>query len=276
VAPETPSPEVRRLLTGHERRGPNWCRRPRGTPTALLIHARAGRAVLRAGAAVEYPIESGDTVLWMPDAPQHFGSPGGAEPWEIIWAHFRPDERWPDPLGWPLLDAGVARIAAPAARTRERIDRALLEMHAYAHSTLPHGIDLALNALERAVLWLDAAGPGAQRLDDRVQEAVLFIARHLDCPLTVRAIADAVHLSPSRLAHLFTEQVGTAPARFVELRRIERALALLESTSLSIGAIAEATGYSSQYYFATRFKAVVGVTPSAWRRRARTGQRAPS
>jgi len=32
--------------------------------------------------------------------------------------------------------------------------------------------------------------------------------------------------------------------------------------------IARAAGFSSQYYFASRFKALVGVSPSEWRRRA--------
>ena len=81
-------------------------------------------------------------------------------------------------------------------------------------------------------------------------------------------IADAVQLSPSRLSHLFKEQTGVTPARFVELRRIDRAKGLLESSSLSIGAIAAATGFSSQFYFANRFRAATGTSPTSWRRRA--------
>ena len=81
----------------------------------------------------------------------------------------------------------------------------------------------------------------------------------------VRDVADAVRLSPSRLSHLFTEQLGVSPARFIEHRRIERAQALLESSSLPVYAIAEATGFSSQFYFSARFKAVTGTSPSAWR-----------
>jgi transcriptional regulator GlxA family with amidase domain len=58
-----------------------------------------------------------------------------------------------------------------------------------------------------------------------------------------------------------------APARFVELRRIERAQALLATSSLPIGAIADATGFSSQFYFAARFRAPGVVSPSEFRRR---------
>jgi AraC family transcriptional regulator, arabinose operon regulatory protein len=152
---------------------------------------------------------------------------------------------------------------------RARIDTALLEADLYAHSAVARASDLALNALERALLWLDAANPGSQPLDDRVREAVLFIAANLGRPLDVRTIANAVHLSPSRLAHLFTEQPGIPPGRFLELRRMQRAKSLLESSSLPIGAVAGISGFKSQYYFASRFKALAGVSPSAWRRRAR-------
>ena len=267
---ETPSPEVRTLLTGRERRFANWCWRPRGTPTALLIHTRGGRAVLRLNDGDdEHALSPGDTVVWAPGARHDFGSRSDAEPWELVWAHFRPRGTWYDWLSWPSLSAGVAWIRAPEQRLRSRIDVALQEMDSYAHSTLHRSSDFAENSLERALLWLDAANPGPQQLDDRVREAVLFVAANLDRPLSVRTVAAAVHLSPSRLAHLFTEQLGTPPARFIEQRRVDRAQALLESSSLSIGAVADATGYSSRYHFAARFKAIAGMSPTDWRRRAR-------
>lgn len=264
---QTPTPNVADLLTGHERRGGHWCWRPRGTPTALLVHTRSGGGVLRGGGN-ERTISTGETVLWAPGAPQDFGCHRAPEPWELVWAHFRPRERWHDWLMWPMLDAGIAHIPAPPATQRVRIDDALLEMDRHARSGLRHAADLALNALERAVLWLDSTTPSPQQLDHRVEEAIRFIVGHLDGPISVRAVADAVHLSPSRLTHLFRQQAGTPPARFIELRRIQRAQTLLESSSLPIGAVARATGFSSQFYFSTRFKAVTGTTPSGWRRRA--------
>jgi len=264
----TPYPSVIDLLTGHERREASWCWRPRGTPTALLVHTLDGHGVLRVADGGEHRISAGDTLVWVAGAEHDFGCPHGADPWEIVWAHFRPREHWHDLLSMPVLGAGVSRVSAPHARVRARIDEALLEMDASARTLAPRAVDFALNALERALLWLGTANRGPQHLDDRIHEAVLFVAHRLDAPLSVRAIADAVRLSPSRLSHLFKDQVGVSPGRYVELRRIERAETLLESTSMTIGSIARATGFSSQFYFATRFKAVEGISPSDWRQRA--------
>lgn len=266
---ETPYPVVERLLTGHERRTRNRCLRRRGTPTLLLVHTRSGRPVVRLdGHDDPLVLMPGDTVLWAAGALQDFGTGDDPEPWELVWAHFHPREHWREWLGWPVLGPGVARVPAPPARLRSRIEDSLLEMDSYARSAVPRATDLALNALERALLWLAAANPGPTRLDEAVQEAVLFVSRHIDRRLTVRDIADAVHLSPSRLTHLFSQQLGTPPARFVEQRRMERARILLETSSLPIGAVAGAVGFRSQFHFATRFRVRTGVSPSEWRGRA--------
>ena len=137
-----------------------------------------------------------------------------------------------------------------------------------AHARTTHAVPLAMNALERALLWLDAASPGVDQLDGRIHDALDFVARHMHQPLDVATIAAAVNLSPSRLSHLFSEQVGMPPSRYVEHRRLERAQHLLASTSMTVGAIARASGFSSQFYFATRFKQHTGVDPSTWRANA--------
>jgi len=265
---ETPYPANLDLLTGHENRRANRCWRPRGTPVPLLIHTVSGSAVARVGGEV-HSIGNGDTVLWSAGAEQDFECFDRGEPWQIIWAHFRSPEGWRDLLAWPALGPGVVRMPAPAPRQRDRVESALLEMVSVANAGSARSRQFALNALERAVLWLDAANPVPSRLDERVHEAVLYISSHLDRPLSVEELATQVQLSPSRLAHLFSEQLGIPPARFVELRRIERAQALLASTTLSVGAVAEATGFSSQFYFAHRYRALTGTTPSSWRARSR-------
>ena len=205
-------------------------------------------------------------MLWSAGAAQDFACPRDREPWEIAWAHFRPRDHWRELLARPPLGPGVVWIPAPQPGSETGSTTRSSRRCRTAHSGSPRARDFVLDALERALLWLDAANPGPRRLDDRVHEAVLFVAARLDGPITVGMIADAVRLSPSRLSHLFTEQIGVPPARFVEQRRIERAQGLLESSSLSVGAIAEITGFSSQFYFANRFAVITGTSPTAWRR----------
>ncbi len=269
----TPSPEVTDLLTGRERRGPTWTWRPRGTATPLLIHTLAGQGRVHTAGSGKREVSAGDTVLWLGGAVHDFGCVDEHEPWEIVWCHFRPREHWRDWFDWPLADRGVLRVESPTERTRAGVEEALLDMDAGVRGWSPHATDIGLNALERALLWLRGSDEGRAESDDRIEEAVLFIARHLADQLTVPMIADAVQLSVSRFSHLFKETVGVPPARFVELRRIERAQTLLTSTSMTVGGIARATGFSSQFYFATRFRELHGASPSEWRELSRPGGR---
>jgi AraC family transcriptional regulator of arabinose operon len=256
------------LLVGHETREPTWTWRPEGTTTPLLVHTLGGAGRVDLGpSGAEHPMTAGDTVVWGPGAAHDFGCRPADASWEIVWAHFRPQPGWPTWTSWLELAPGVRWVPGPDAPLRSRVDAALLDTVAAAQTATVQAGRLATNAFERALLWLDAAAPGDDQLDGRVHEAIDFVARNLDQPLDVGRLAAAVSLSPSRLSHLFTEQVGTSPSRFVEQRRIERAQHLLASTSMTVGAIARATGFSSQFYFATRFKACTGSTPSAWRGR---------
>lgn len=138
-------------------------------------------------------------------------------------------------------------------------------MNHFAHSGVPRAEHLALNRLEAALLWLDAANPKMTGLDERVLEALLFVAHHIAEPIGVRELARVVHLSESRFAHLFKEQVGVSPQQFVERQRMARAKQLFESSSMPITAIAQAVGFKSQAYFSARFKMHTGRTPSEHR-----------
>ena len=107
---------------GRERRENNWCWRPHGTPTALLIHTRSGNAMLRADGG-QRTMSEGDTVVWAPGTPHDFGCRGDVD-WELVWAHFRPPEQWHDWLTWPSVAAGITGSrrhpsgCAPASATR--------------------------------------------------------------------------------------------------------------------------------------------------------------
>jgi AraC family transcriptional regulator of arabinose operon len=92
-----------------------------------------------------------------------------------------------------------------------------------------------------------------------------YLSHNLDRRVPVDELAGAVHLSPSRLAHLFKQETGVSPRRSAELQRLERAKQLLGLTSLPVYQVPQQAGFESQFYFATRFRKVTGRTPSEFR-----------
>jgi AraC-like DNA-binding protein len=99
----------------------------------------------------------------------------------------------------------------------------------------------------------------------QIRPAINYIDANYDKPITLAEIARASHLSVSRLAHLFKEQMGITPIDYVTGARIERAKELLLGTDQSCTEICFQAGYNNQSYFTRTFKSLVGITPRQFR-----------
>jgi AraC-like DNA-binding protein len=91
-----------------------------------------------------------------------------------------------------------------------------------------------------------------------------LIDRRFAEPLDVPAIAGAVHLSAAHFSRRFRAVYGESPYQYLMTRRIERACALLRGGA-SVTEACMAVGCSSLGSFSSRFTAVVGRTPTAYR-----------
>jgi two-component system, response regulator YesN len=101
----------------------------------------------------------------------------------------------------------------------------------------------------------------------QIRPAINYIDANHDKPMTLAEIARASHLSVSRLAHVFKEQMGITVIDYVTSVRIERAKHLLLATDQSCTEICFEVGYNNQSYFTRTFKTVVGMTPRQFRNR---------
>ncbi|HEY6246834.1 MAG TPA: helix-turn-helix transcriptional regulator [Pyrinomonadaceae bacterium] len=78
-------------------------------------------------------------------------------------------------------------------------------------------------------------------------------------------LAQLVHLSPSRLRHLFRHETGTALSQYLKSVRLRAAEGLLRTTFFSIKEIVMQLGMTSSSNFARAFKKTYGVSPTAYR-----------
>ena len=99
----------------------------------------------------------------------------------------------------------------------------------------------------------------------QIRPAINYIDANYDKPMTLAEIARVSHLSVSRLAHIFKEQMGITIIDYLTSVRIERAKQLLLATDQNCTEICFQVGYNNQSYFTRTFKGLVGMTPRQFR-----------
>jgi AraC-like DNA-binding protein len=86
-------------------------------------------------------------------------------------------------------------------------------------------------------------------------------------PIDIAALARVAHVSPAHFSRQFRATFGESPHRYLQRRRVERAMELLRETARPVTEICFDVGFSSLGTFSRTFKAVVGEPPSAYRAR---------
>lgn len=106
--------------------------------------------------------------------------------------------------------------------------------------------------------------PVPESLLPHLRRARDLIDREYAEPLDLDGLAATASVSKYHFLRSFREAYGTTPATYLTERRIERAQDLLRSTNLTVTEICMLVGYSSLGSFSSRFRGVVGVTPSEY------------
>jgi transcriptional regulator GlxA family with amidase domain len=86
-------------------------------------------------------------------------------------------------------------------------------------------------------------------------------------PLDVPSLARLAHVSEAHFIRTFRATFGETPNRYLQRRRIERAMFLLRSSDRSVTDVCMAVGFSSLGTFSRVFSEIVGEPPSVYRRR---------
>ena len=90
--------------------------------------------------------------------------------------------------------------------------------------------------------------------------------------LDIEALAGAAHLSRAHFIRSFRETFGETPHRYLQRRRLERAMSMLRESDLSVTEICLDVGFTSLGTFSRTFRDVLGVSPSEYRDRTRAAE----
>lgn len=98
-----------------------------------------------------------------------------------------------------------------------------------------------------------------------IRQAINHIAFHLTDDLSLSALAKLLMLNSSYLSTLFKRETGMTLTYYVNLKRIEHAIFLLNTTTFPIQEIAALCGIRDLNYFTKTFKKYKNCTPTEYR-----------
>ncbi|TXS41967.1 helix-turn-helix domain-containing protein [Streptomyces sp. OR43] len=87
-------------------------------------------------------------------------------------------------------------------------------------------------------------------------------------PLDVPALARIAHVSEAHFSRTFRDTFGETPHRYLQRRRVERAMFLLRETDRSVTDICFEVGFGSTGTFSRTFREIVGRSPRVYRKEA--------
>jgi AraC family transcriptional regulator, arabinose operon regulatory protein len=270
--PITPAPPPGLLLADHFGASFGYhVRRPRGTRDWLITYTLRGEGRYRL-AGQTHLCEAGDVFILEPGCSHDYATAQPAAYWEFYWAHFTPRPHWAHWLQLPVLAPGLLAQRISTNELRQRIEQSFVRLLQDSQGIGVWQVDLSANALEEILILVAQQHERmkSRPLDPRIESMLSLLNQRFRERLTVAELADTVALSPSRLAHLFKEQVGSTIMEQVISLRMRQAARLLEFTSLTVGEIAHEVGFQSQFHFARQFKIYYGRTPTEYRRQVQT------
>ena len=163
----------------------------------------------------------------------------------------------------------------------------------YTSAGVTAGMDLAFTggrrlrfaigvAARNLVLYLRRPGGQSQfsaalslQLTDRkpLRELESWVLDNLNKPLTVPVLAQRVAMSPRNFARVFTKEMKTTTAKFVERLRVEAARRRLEESQNSMETIAGECGFGNVNSMRNVFQRALKIAPGQYRRHFRHAKR---
>ena len=99
-------------------------------------------------------------------------------------------------------------------------------------------------------------------LDPRIQKVIKIMKEDLTHSYSMNELAEAINLSPTRLVHLFKEEVGVPIRRFRQWHRM-RVVAALVSKNQTLTDAALGAGFADSSHFSRAFRNMFDITPSS-------------
>ena len=160
----------------------------------------------------------------------------------------------------------MASLTNAGIQEEEKLFRMLREGHSSVYELRFAALSLICHLIGGDAQWIDCGisiTKGQRRI---VTEAEQLMTNDLRERYTVEELSSRFGISASAFKKYFSAVYGKPVSQYMREKRMEKAKELLETTDVSIGEIALASGYEHQGKFGSAFKDCSGVSPLEYRR----------
>ncbi len=231
-----------------------------------------------------YPVEPGDVFL-IDNAEPHVCVADSADRLRLLLTLFRPEliaapgcRSFDTDYLAPFFAGGrpfANRLPGPGA-TASELRPVLLELQAIWDRDDPADRHLLDANLRRALAVLvhhartgeeaadDAAAPGDRH--EQVRPVLSYVEQHFRESLTLERVSEHVHVSASRVRHLFKDATSVGFKEYVTNLRLAEAKRLLLTTDTCVQEVAYTVGYTNLNQFYKVFQRYSSMSPADYRR----------
>ena len=195
--------------------------------------------------------------------PELIAGPGSREFDLGYLAPFRVDGRTTSariPGGSPL----AAELAPALCELRETWERHEPAERHLLDATLRRALGLVIR--DRGTGCADAAARAAADRREQIRPVLAYVDRHCRESITLDDVAEVVHVSPSRVRHVFKDVTGVGFKEYVTNVRVAEAKRLLLGTDRPVAEIARAVSYTNIHQFYRVFYRSCAMSPGEYRR----------
>lgn len=151
----------------------------------------------------------------------------------------------------------------------------LAECRTYEPDYQPKRFGILMAICTTLFPYCQADTPQTRVLDpgnEAVRQTMRYINSYYRRKIDLQTLADEVHLHPNYLCALFKAYTGETVFQHLTRIRVESAAYLLRENDIPIGKIAEISGFNTESLFYQKFKQIMGITPSAYKKKYRNRQ----
>ncbi len=229
----------------------------------LVIYCVSGRGTLETR-GTSNSITAGQLVV-LPRGLAHAYFADDAAPWTVYWTHFLGTDSTVllEHLGYReneyVVDAGMSPTLSASFESLMEVRYTGYAANAFIN---------AANQLRQLLTQLAfdvGIESGRTARGFNVELVQSYMRENLDKHLSLDQLAAKANLSKYHFTSRYKSLTGYSPIKHFLNMKTEYACRLLDSTDLSVQAVAEAVGYDDPLYFSRLFRQIIGRSPRDYR-----------